>query len=53
VSSGWVPRRYGMDATILAAEGVAAGSQAVRVGCTHNPDVLGVRGAGARAPAPG
>ena len=30
-----------MDATILAAERVTAGSQAVRAGCNHSPDVLG------------
>ena len=47
------PRRYGLAAAILAADGVTAGSQAVRAGRTHNPDLLAVRGAGTCAPARG
>jgi hypothetical protein len=40
------PRRYGLAATsILAADAVTAGSQAVRADRTHNPDLLAVRGA--------
>jgi hypothetical protein len=44
---GWPPRRYGLAATILAADGVTAGSPAVRADRTDNPDSLG-----SAAPAP-
>jgi hypothetical protein len=47
------PRRHGLAAAILAADGVTAGSPAVRADHTHNPDLLGVRGASACAPARG
>jgi len=53
VSSGWLPRRHGLAATILAADGVTADSQPVRAGRNHNPDRLAVRGAGTRAMARG
>jgi hypothetical protein len=50
---GLAPRRYGLAATILAADAVTAGSPGVRADRTDNPDLLGVRGAGTCAPARG
>ena len=47
------PRRYGLAAIILAADGVTAGSPGVRADRTDNPDLLRVRGAGTCAPARG
>ena len=49
VRGGLAPRRYGLAATsILAADAVTAGSQAVRADRTHNPGLLAVRGASHR-----